>query len=177
MRWLHTIVLGALCLSTLVGCGFQLRSYSFATDVTRVALVGRTQADVVPVLRNLIAQAGVAEVSADQAQVVLELLEERRERRSVSTTGGARAAEYETSLAVQYRVLDNAGQELAPVTWIERQRVYRIDRDNIMASSGEQVLLEAEMRDDIAAQLVRVLDAVSRRMDASMADTPTPDAG
>ncbi len=146
------------------GCGFQLRSYGFGGAVDSYALVGRTNMAVVPSLRRQLQQAGVAEVAPGQASIVLELLDQRRDRRSVSTAGGARAAEYETSLAVQYRVLDSSGTELAEPAWIERERVYRIDRGNIVGSSEEQAILERELLDDVAGQMLRVMDTVSRRL-------------
>ena len=80
--------------------------------------------------------------------------------------GSARAAEYETSLAVRYRILGAGSEELAPATWIERQRVYRIDRDNIVGSSEEQALLEAELMQDMVGQIIRAMEAVSRNANA-----------
>jgi len=168
------MVLLSLAAAALAGCGFQLRSYGFGGAVDSYALVGKTNIAVVPSLRRQMRQAGVAEVTAGEAAIVLELLEQRRDRRSVSTAGGARAAEYETSLAVQYRVLDGNGVELAEPTWIERQRVYRIDRGNIVGSSEEQALLERELLDEVAGQMLRVMDTVSRRLQGEPANA---DAG
>lgn len=161
----------ALAMLMLAGCGFQLRSYGFGGAVDSYALVGKTNMAVVSSLRRQLQQAGVTEVSAGEAAIVVELLEQRRDRRSVSTAGGARAAEYETSLGVQYRVLDGAGTELAAPTWIERERVYRIDRGNIVGSSEEQAILERELLDDVAGQILRVMDTVSRRLQGATANT------
>jgi LPS-assembly lipoprotein len=89
--------------------------------------------------------------------VVISLLEERRERRSVSVSSQARAAEYELSLGVRFLVTDGDGRELVPEQWLERQRVFRIDRDNIVGSSEEQALLEREMQSDLVQQVLRTL--------------------
>jgi outer membrane lipopolysaccharide assembly protein LptE/RlpB len=53
---------------------------------------------------------------------------------------------------------------LAPPTWVERERVFRIDRDNIVGSSEEQALLERELTQDLVSQLIRAMDAVSRNL-------------
>lgn len=165
-----TLALLGLCLFAIVGftggCGFKLRSYDFSANVDSYAVVGRTGMPVARELRRSLSQAGVAEVDPDQASIKLELLDQRRERRSVSVAGSARAAEYETSLAVQYRILGADNAELAAPTWIERQRVYRIDRDNIVGSSEEQAILERELMQDMVGQIVRAMEAVSRGVDA-----------
>ena len=154
----HLIWLSAL----LVGCGFHLRTYNFSSGLDSYAISGKSRLSIAAPLRQGLQQAGLQEASAADASLVVELLDQRRERRSVSTAGRARAAEYETSYAVQYRILDNAGNELAPATWIERLRIYRIDRDNIVGSSEEQALLEREILQDVVGQIIRAMDAVSR---------------
>ncbi len=162
-----TPVILLLLVGTTAGCGFQLRSYSFSANVDSYAITGKTRLPIAQELRRGLTQAGVAEASADDAAILVELLDQRRERRSVSVAGSARAAEYETSLAIRYRILDADSAELAPAVWIERQRVYRIDRDNIVGSSEEQAILERELMQDIVGQIVRAMEAVSRKTDAA----------
>ena len=153
------------CCIIVSGCGFHLRSYNFSSEVSSYALVGLTEARVAGPLRQALKQAGVREVGPTEATLVMELLDQRRDRRSVSTGGQVRAAEYETSYGVQYRIANGAGEELSPASWIERERVYRIDRDNIVGSSEEQAILERELINDVVGQLVRAMDAVSRNAD------------
>ena len=145
----------------LAGCGFELRSYSFSANVASFALTGDTRLAVAEPLRRGLKQAGVTEAPGS-AEITVELLDQRRERRAVSTGSGVRAAEYETSYAVRYRVTDAAGTELLAPTWVERARVFRIDRDNIVGSSEEQAILQRELMADIVGQIIRTLDLVSR---------------
>ena len=143
-------------------CGFQLRSYSISANVDSYSITGRTnRISVTQPLRRALQQAGLQE-NNDTPAITVELLEQRNERRSVSTAGQARAAEYETTYSVQYRLLDQNAQELLPATWVERERVYRIDRDNIVGSSEEQALLERELMQDVVGQIIRSMDAVTR---------------
>jgi len=147
---------------TLASCGFQLRSYNFSGAVERYALTGKTQLGVAQPLRKGLRQAGLQEVGLSEAELIVELLDQRRDRRSVSTAGRAAAAEYESSYAVLYRLLDGQGEELAPANWVERERVFRIDSDNIVGSSEEQALLERELMTDVVGQIIRAMGAVSR---------------
>ncbi len=147
-------------MSVLTGCGFELRSYSFGSSVESFSLEG-TRTAVTEPLRQGLQQAGLVE-APKSAQLRVELLDQRRERRSVSTAGSVRAAEYEMSYAVRYRVLDETGQQLLEPTWVERERIFRIDRDNIVGSSEEQAILNRELLQDVVGQIIRTLDLISR---------------
>ena len=68
---------------------------------------------------------------------------------------------------MRYRILTQEGEELLPATWLERERVYRIDRENIVGSSEEQALLERELLQDIAGQIIRTVDIASRKLKSS----------
>jgi LPS-assembly lipoprotein len=147
---------------SLAGCGFHLRTYDMATSVESFYVQAPVTNLLGDPLRNALRQAGVTEsASAADAEVVIELLNSQRQRRSISVTGQARAAEYEMNLGVMYQVVDGAGAELVAPRWARSVRVYRVDRDNIMGSSEEQALLESEMRNDLIQQIVRALNAVS----------------
>jgi len=162
----HLVWLSLLLSGTLAGCGFHLRSYSFEATVESFAITGKTRIGVVEPLRRALKQAGVEERAENEAVLIVDLLDQRNERRSISTGGSTRAAEYEVSYAVHYRILDSAANELAAPTWIERQRVYRIDATNIVGSSEEQALLERELLQDVVGQIIRAMDAVSRNLTA-----------
>ncbi len=146
----------------LVGCGFHLRNYGLEGSFESFAITGKTRFQVVSPLRQSLQQLGIPETAPDQAAVVVDILDQRSERHSVSTSGQARAAEYEIDYAVNYQLMDRAGTVLAPAIWIERQRVYRIDRGNIVGSNQEQRLVQQEIVQDVVGQIVRAMDLVTR---------------
>lgn len=156
--WLAII---GLCV-VLGGCGFQLRSWDLAGSIDSAYLNASPRNAFEAPLRRALAQAGIAEAASPaEATVVVNLLDERRDRRSVSVSRQARAAEYEVSVAVRYAVTDAEGRELVPDQWLERQRVYRVDPDNIIGSSEEQALLERELEADLVQQILRTLSAAA----------------
>jgi LPS-assembly lipoprotein len=149
----------------LAGCGFHLRTYDINTSVSSVYLSSNSANLVAEPLRRGLKQAGVTlAAEADEAEVTVALLNQRRDQRSVSVTPTAREAESELTLAVQYAVTAPGGAELVPPRWIETARIYRIDRLNILGSSEERSLLEQEMINDLVQQIVRALDAATREM-------------
>ena len=149
-----------LCL-LLTGCGFHLRTWDLDANISsaRVTAEGRNALEE-PLRRNL--RSSGVELVEEDAHVTIALLSEQRSRRSISVTDQARAAEYETSLGIQYEIRGGDGRVLLAPRWIRALRVYRVDRDNIVGSSEEQALLEREMVSDLVQQLMRSLDAVTR---------------
>ena len=150
----------AICL-ILSGCGFHLRSWELDGAYSTARVVAAERISLADPLRRALRQAGLELVDAD-ADVVIELLEERVGRRSVSVTEQARAAEYSTSLGVRYAIHDSSADVLIEPRWIQTARVYRVDRANIVASSEEQSLLQREMVQELVQQVLRSLNAVAR---------------
>jgi LPS-assembly lipoprotein len=157
-------LLATLLAFTAGGCGFHLRTWDLESSVESAWVEASPRHDLAEPMRRALRQAGVeAAGGRSEAALVIDLMDQRQERRSASVSGQARAAEYEVIYAVQYRVTDAGGTDLVPAQWIERQRVYRVDRTNIVGSSEEQALLVREMRDDIVQQILRTLNAVASR--------------
>ncbi len=161
--------LGSLVLITLLltcGCGFHLRTLDLTSTVSSAYVTSNTRNFLTEPLRTSLRQVGVNEASsAGEAELVVQLVEQRRERRSVSVTGAALAAEYELTLGVRFSVFNvSDGQQnvLIEPRWAQITRLYRIDPNNLVGSSEEQALLEREMVADLVAQVIRALDAVSR---------------
>ena len=92
--------------------------------------------------------------------MIVDLLDERRQRRTVAVTGSARAAEYEVSIGVRFAIRTGAKVVREP-DWLEASRVFTVDRDNIAGTAGEQALIEAELADDLVQQILRALNAAS----------------
>ena len=164
---------GVLMSALATGCGFHLRTWDVGTSVESAYVSADARNPLRAPLERALRQAGVTEAEgADGAEVVVELLDSRHDRRSITVSNQARAAEYETTLAVRYRVTDGQGRELVPDQWLERQRVFRVDRDNIVGSSEEQALLEREMQNDLVQQILRALNAVGAQADAGVPAEP-----
>lgn len=159
------IVFIALCL-VLSACGFHLRTWDLDSAITSAYVHGETYGTFVRDLQRALTQAGVsAAEDAQSAEVVIHLLDEEREQRSVSVTGLARAAEYELTLGVRYQAVrklpsEDVAQALIEPRWVRIERIYQVDRDNIVGSSSERALLEQEMKNELIGQIIRALNTV-----------------
>ena len=156
-------VLG-LVAALAVGCGFQLRSWDLAVAFETARIDADRSADLGRDLAAALRSAGVRVVEANaDADVVLELADQRSERRSGAVTSAGRAAEYELALEVAFGVVGGDGQALAATRLLRSERVARLQGDNIVGASEEQTLLIAEMRNDLVGRMLRSLGAIGTR--------------
>jgi LPS-assembly lipoprotein len=95
----------------------------------------------------------------DQAQAVLEILNERRERLILSLSETGRVREYLLRYRVSYRLLDATRRELIPNTEIVLQRDLTYDDTELLGKENEAELLYKDMQNDAVLQLARQLAA------------------
>jgi len=162
----HAARIAVVCALALAmgGCGFHLRGtggYEFRLDKINVSATnayGEMQRE----LERALVQAGAELVDGDGAPYSVRLLREQNTRRPVATSSDARVAEYELRLEVTFELVDDSGQTVIPATPVFAERIYRFDNTSLVGSSEEENLLTGEMRRDVAAQLIRRIDASIR---------------
>ena len=143
------------------GCGFRLRESaelpfrtlypkltagsSLATEFARQARQGTT----------LVA-------SAEQAEAVLELIEEDRSKDVVSFSRSGRPREYELRYRVRFRLLGRDGDVLLEPTEITLRRYITTTDLEQLSEELEEAFLYAQMETDMVQQLLRRLSVVQR---------------
>ena len=93
-------------------------------------------------------------VPAGAGVISVHMLDERSHRRSVATTDVFDAAEYELRLELDVSISRGENFLLEDATLVS-QRVYAVDSGNLSGSYEEQALLLADMRVNLAEQLIR----------------------
>ena len=144
----------------LAGCGFELRKapvFAFKS----LSLPGRSAFTVY--LRRNIAAAGTVELMpperAAEAEAVLDILGENRERVVLSTNAAGEVRELELRLTVRFRLRTQAGKELL-LADLSQKRDLTYSETNALAKEGEAELLYRDMQNDVAQQLLRRMAAV-----------------
>jgi len=155
------LLLAAACLG---GC-FHLRGSATESDLGAVQLTAVHTFESTPFVERALARSGVRLVDeGGSAAVVIQLLEEKLTRQTVSYTGQARTAEYEVTLTLVFRASRTNGDELVADRQLRASRVFLLDRDNLQGSSRQEDLLRDEMTADLAEQIVRAVDAANRNV-------------
>jgi len=161
------ILLGVLVSGLLAGCGFHLRSNqsfvfetlavtperggALATDLGRY--FGAAVVPLVPL------PGGAA------PQVIVDILQEARERAVVGVNASGQVREFQLNIRVRFRVRTPTGQELIAPTDIVQQRDISFNESVVLAKEAEEALLYREMQADILQQLLRRLAAI-KQLDA-----------
>ena len=147
----------------VAGCGFQLRSWDLTAAFEKAHLDADASITIDAELRRALEQAGLVLVEdRSAAGAVIRLSDQRELRRGVSTTRGARTAEYEVTLSLAFAAQDGDGNELVGERRISAERTFRLDQNNPAATREEQSLIALELRNELVQQIILSLSAVAR---------------
>lgn len=147
----------------LAGCGFQLRRPT-TLNFDRIVLVGFTpRSPFTEELRRAIEAGGRARVveTLAQAEVALEVLQDRRERSVVASTAAGQVREFSLRTRFRFRVRTPGGRVLIPDNEIYLSRDMSYNETDALAKQEEEELLYRGMQSDIVDQVMRQLAAVS----------------
>jgi LPS-assembly lipoprotein len=158
-RRLLLAIAGAAALS---GCGFELRRAPEMRFRT-IALSGfRPRSPLAEELRIQINSSPTTKVvdAVAQAQVVLEALNDTRERSVVASTAAGQVRELQLRTRLHFRLRTPAGRELIPATDLVLARDMSYSEELALPKEQEEALLYRTMQSDIVSQVLRRLAAV-----------------
>lgn len=162
MSWYKIVKIAtllALALS-LAACGFQLRGRanlpfatlyveggSFVVDLKRAISAG-TSTRLVP--------------SPNDAEAVLRISGEGREKRILTLAGSGRVQEYWLIYRIAFQLRNRQNRDLLPTQNIELRRDMAYDDTLVLAKESEEALLYQEMQRDAISQILRRLKAAKQ---------------
>jgi LPS-assembly lipoprotein len=155
--------LAALAAATLGACGFQLRrapDFAFSSLYVSAALNSPLATEL---KRSIGASGQVAvlpEAQAAQAQVVLDIVDERREKVVVGLNATGQVREFQLRTRLRFRLRTTAGKELIAPTELLQQRDISFSESAVLSKEAEENLLYRDMQTDLVQQLMRRLAAV-----------------
>ena len=154
------LVLLALA-GSLSGCGFDLRQPA-RVSFGSIALIGfaRRSPLAEELKRQLQKQIPVLD-APDKAEVVLQALDDVREKSVVASTAAAQVRELQLRLKFNFRARTPGGRELIPRAELLVQRDLSYSETAALAKELEENELFREMQSDIVAQVLRRLAAVT----------------
>ena len=145
----------------VAGCGFKLRgsqNYGFE----RIAVLPNPGGPLLTELRRSLANSVTvlaAGAPLSQAQVVLDLLQEQREKIVVGVNASGQVREFQLRLRVRFKLRTPQGQELIGPIEISQQRDISFNESAVLAKEAEEGLMYRDMQSDIVQQLLRRLAA------------------
>ena len=144
----------------LTACGFELRrppKLAFAS----IALTGfAPRSPLAEALRRELARQVQVLDSPTKAAVVLQALDDIREKSVVASTSAAQVREMQLRLKFNFRAQTPAGRELIPRAELLLSRDLSYTEVAALAKEAEEAELYREMQADVVAQVLRRLAAV-----------------
>lgn len=98
--------------------------------------------------------------SASNAPYRLNVSGISHKRRTLSTTGTARVAEYALTSSLTYSVYNQEGEQLVSPTRLSTEKIYLYNPANAVGSYEEENLLREEMQRELVQQLIRRYRAI-----------------
>ena len=155
----RSLLAGAAALA-LSACGFKLRG---AMDfVFKTISIGSLDASTLgnELKRSIASGGAVTVVPPDRAEVVLDVLQDQREKVVVGLNTSGQVREFQLRIRLKFRLRTPAGKELIPETELLQQRDISFRESAVLSKEAEENLLYRDMQTDIVQQLMRRLAAV-----------------
>ena len=163
-RRVYLCLLASSAALGLAACGFALRRAPEFAFKTLYSPLAESSPLGVELKRSLESGGNVRVISdarqASQADVILEVLSEQREKIVVGLTAAGQVREFQLRIRFKFRLRTPQGLELIPDTEILQQRDISFNESIVLAKEAEEGLLYRDMQSDIVQQIMRRLATV-----------------
>ncbi len=149
----------------LTACGFALRRAPNFPFKTLFSPFSESSVLGVELKRSLESNGNVRVITdvrqIDQADVILDVLTDRREKIVVGRNASGQVREFQLRIRFAFRLRTPQGKELISDAEIVQQRDISFNESAVLAKETEEGLLYREMQSDIVQQIMRRLAAVT----------------
>jgi LPS-assembly lipoprotein len=150
----------------LAGCGFHLRGEQELPFETIFVNTPPNSSLGATLNRQIRTGTGTRTVAlASEANAVLDILAEARDREILTLNAQGRAVEYKLIYRLRFRLHNGKGREYIAPTEMRAQRDISINDSQVLAKESEETLLYRDMQTDLVQQLLRRIAAVRPHAD------------
>ncbi|MGB2833208.1 MAG: LPS assembly lipoprotein LptE [Methylotenera sp.] len=145
--------------ATLAACGFQLRgvaNLSFKTIFVQGSTLSISRE-----LNQSFKTNGIQVVNkVEDAEILIEMLNETNEKRILSLSGGGVVREYELNYRVSFRTRDPASEAWSVPQTVQVRRDFSYNDNALLGKLDEEARLNTDMRSDAIREIMRRLSAI-----------------
>lgn len=150
-----------VALLLLAGCGFHIRGdFQVPPNLTEVAINAPKRSDVAAALHNALELRGIAVVNYAIDIPIIEIGEDKLDRRTLSLLPSGQVAEYEFIYTLPVTFTDSSGRVSQQV--IQLTRDYQDDPNFALAKTREFELVISEMRNDAVRRTLILMNQYLR---------------
>ena len=147
-----------LC-AALASCGFQLRGV--ANLAFKTIFVQGNTLSISRELNQSFKTNGIQVVNkVEEAELLLELLDEANEKRILSLSGGGVVREYELNYRMSFRTRDPASETWSAPQMVQSRRDFSYNDNALLGKLDEENKLNTDMRNDAIREIMRRLSAI-----------------
>jgi LPS-assembly lipoprotein len=148
-----------LCLLTLGACGFHLRGMQDMPFKT-LYIQKSGETPLVKDLQRSLASSGVQVVPVpENAEMLLDLMGEKTDKKILSLGGSGKVKEYELVYQVILRMRDASSEAWGAPQTVEIRRDYSYSDTQLLAKDYEESRMYSDMRADATREIMRRLNA------------------
>lgn len=145
----------------MTGCGFKMRgslNYAFKTLLSGFGDASTLGNE----FKRVLAADGAVTLVPDpaKAQVVLDVINEQREKVVVGITSAGQVREFQLRIRLRFKLRTPSGKDIIPETELLVQRDISFSESAVLAKEAEEGLLYRDMQTDMVQQLLRRLAAI-----------------
>lgn len=149
-------VLVLLISLVLAGCGFQMRGTANLAFKNLYMQGAKTTIDK-PLKKSLAINGVTVVQDKEQAELMLEMIGEKTEKRILSLSGTGLVREFDLYYRVYFRLKDPDSDVWGQEQMIEQRRDYSYSDAELLAKQGEELRLYDDMRTEATRELLRRL--------------------
>nr|WP_203300190.1 LPS assembly lipoprotein LptE [Marinobacter sediminum] len=173
-------VITALVVTTIAGCGFQLRGappVSAALQPLKIECARGVPELLCESVRDQLELGDVELSEADNAAYVMKLSDFQQDRRASAITVQAAAAEYTLRNSVSLELISSDQVPIIGDTRLTSSESYRYDETNVLAKQREEEELQTQLSNRLAQQIIFRLAPLTQARIDSIRDQHQSDSG
>ena len=148
----------------LSGCGFRLRGH-FEAPFETLYLQMRENTRFSGLLKRMIESGSNIRCvkGPNEAEAILDLIKQERNREVLSISDSGRAREYELTLTIEFRVVSTIDEfTYVEPTQLVAHRDVTYSESEFLSREKEEEVLYRDMENDLIAQMIRYIEAARR---------------
>jgi LPS-assembly lipoprotein len=159
---MYKVILAILFSSLVTGCGFHMAGKgTYSSELSNTHIQGPASSrELLLLLEKRLRSNQINVVEDDTATAIIRILDEVRDKTTLSVDTQGKAREYELFLQVTYEVKRPDNTTLLPQETIDINRDFVFNKADLLGTNEEENELYNEMRNDAAKLIVYKLQAI-----------------
>jgi LPS-assembly lipoprotein len=176
MKSVFSKIIILACIVLIASCGFRLRgsgeSYALSQQLANLELTGSNiNSDLMYMVQNNLASSGIVVNPGENGLYTLIVIDQGITERNTTFGADARTTEKAVKAKAQFTLKSKDGEFVYGPHDLENELTYNYDVSSVNSANREKDLIIAELRRNLADQILRMLQALQLPSSANADNT------